>query len=226
MKAIFKTNRIITTIILINLVAGITYGQGLLIEGAANLVKSITQKEEVSEFTFSQANYTMEIEKSTSKLTSIRNAMLNKDSNRDSNSAIVLKSFKVTNLDVSLENELNTETWMTESFSENIETNIVLEEWMTISLTENLETSIETEEWMQTSFTEDMEEALITETWMTEGLYNNLEAEVELEDWMTESFVSESLEKEIEIEEWMTTPFVEEVEAPLMAEAWMSIPLI
>ncbi len=238
MKATFKTNatrRTVTTLIMLAMVAGFVYGQGILAEGAAKLFRSIQNKRTGTEFSVVHANYNPadDTKVGNFRLTSLRN-VINSDQEADFSNAfissekyntVVLRSFKVSNIDIAYENELKAEDWMRVSFDDNLETAVFTEEWMTEPFSENLEGRIEMEDWMAIPFSGSFEEDITAEEWMNQGFYNTFEAEVTVENWMTEPFIK-FLETEIEVEDWMTTPLFEEKEEAIVVENWMTQPFV
>jgi hypothetical protein len=67
------------------------------------------------------------------------------------------------------------------SYEENME----VEEWMTVPFDALVEENIEIENWMTTPFESSLEESVTVENWMTSPFESSLEDEIEIENWMT-----------------------------------------
>lgn len=216
------------------LTAGSINAQGLLIEGAAKLIKSV--KHELPEngriFQHAKFNPSMEdnnISVSFASISESQNVVRKSFRNefgRSSNriDSRIMQSFTVDNVNIIYEGELHSEEWMTESFAENLETVPVVEGWMTESFAENLEPTPSLEDWMKEPFSENLESVIEAEDWMTVSFADNLESAIVTEEWMTESLY-EGFEPGLEVENWMLVPLTingAQEESPLAAEGWMS----
>ncbi len=229
-----RTHRVLTTTMVMLTMAVVTgYGQGMLIEGAAKLFNSFRGTENTPVFVAIQANYepAVEAEGNSFRLNTLVNIFdenqdeLNKTAfyHEEFNTEVVL-NFQISSLEVAFENEISTESWMTESFSNELEVSEAVEPWMTESLYNEIEAGVEVEEWMTTPLQEfAFEEELETENWMTEPLV--YEQEIKTEEWMLERFESATSETEIVVEDWMTTPLYASSEGSLEVEGWMTQPL-
>jgi hypothetical protein len=236
-----RTHRVLTTMLILTMVAATSYGQGMLIEGAAKLFNSLRKTEKTMEFAAVQANYipTIEAEGDSFRLNTRVSIF---DRNRNELSEEVILSFHINNLEMAYENEISTESWMTETFSNELEVAgavepwmtetfsaelevaEAVEPWMTESLYSELEAGVEVEEWMTTPLQDfAFEEELETENWMSEPLV--YEQEIATEDWMLERFESGTSETELVVEDWMTTPVYASTEGSLEVEGWMEQPL-
>jgi hypothetical protein len=236
-----RTRRVLTTMVLLSMVVATSYGQGLLIEGAAKLFNSLRKIETTPEFVAIHANFIPAIE---AEGDSFRLNTMVSISDRNSNklNETVISSFHISNLEMSYENEISTESWMTETFSSELEvaetvepwmtetfsneleTAETVESWMTESLYNELEAGVEVEEWMTTPLQEfAFEEELETESWMTEPLV--YEQEITAEEWMLERFESGTSETDLLVEDWMTTPVYASTEGVIEVEGWMAQPL-
>ncbi|MEX0988348.1 MAG: hypothetical protein WD052_12800 [Bacteroidales bacterium] len=231
------SNRIITSIIVLTMVTATGYAQGLLIEGITNLFNSFRNAENNEEFVVITADYKhadaqknyhnafqttvsfgQHIAKEMNEVTLFVDTQIN---------PVVVRRFSVNAIELSYENQLETEPWMTESFSNELETIPEVENWMTESLSVNLEEDVVVEDWMTTSFGQNFEEKLNSESWMTESFYQGIEAEMEVEEWMTEPLISNMDEEELQVEEWMTEPvYSGSDEDELILENWMTKLLI
>ena len=254
MKTMIETNRthrVLTTMVILTMVALTGYGQGMLIEGAAKLFNSFRNTENTPEFVAIQANFipAVESEGDSFRLNTLVSIFDRSRSglnetvifNEEFNTEVVV-SFQITSLEMAYENEISTESWMTETFSNDLEAAEAaepwmtetfsndleaaeaVEPWMTETLYNELEAGVEVEEWMTTPLQEfAFEEELETENWMTEPLV--YEQEIKTEEWMLDMFESETSETEIEVEEWMTTPVYASTEGVVEVEGWMEQPL-
>lgn len=210
MKAMIETNRtgrILTTVMILTMAAAVGYGQGLLAEGAMKLINSLTNKHTAEQSIFHQAGYT---------------SQANTAVDREFSPAVV-RSFSVEDVDITFEKQVNTETWMTESFAENVEEGVTVEAWMTSPIAESLETPLDVEAWMTTPMTENLEAAVTVEGWMTTPLNTNPEGSISAEAWMTTPLYA-SIETAPEVESWMTAPFLENgvSEESVQLEEWMT----
>ena len=183
-----RTGRILTTLVILTITAAIGYGQGLLAEGAMKIFNSLSDRITHDNSLFHQAVYKEEASASQNRVIYPR----------------VIKSLNVDDVEISFENELKAEDWMTESFAENVEPGVHVEEWMTIPVSNSLETPVYVEDWMTTPISENLEIASAPEAWMTTPLYESIETAPELESWMTTPLLQTS-EEEIQVEDWMTT---------------------
>jgi hypothetical protein len=234
------------------LIFTMSYGQGLLAEGATKLLKSLftTDAEPTTIVINADFRIDEEINGDSFKLNEILNSFNIDEEVFDvccettEFSPLVIKSFTIQSVNVVYENELETENWMTESFVNEIDEVSNVEDWMTESFSTDLETDIITEDWMTELLEESYESDVTSEEWMTTSFYDEIEAPVELENWMTlplseiieevpvetedwmfETFTFASTESEIKVENWMTTPFYTSSEELLAVEEWMTQPI-
>ena len=195
--------------VMLTMVAVAGYGQGLLFEGAAKLFNSLRESKTGSVSLYINANYIPAADAEGDSFRFHTVQFLNRDSEAIESDleigAEVLFSFYVNNLEVSYENELRAESWMTEPFSNELEASDAVESWMTEPFSNELEVSDAVELWMTEPFSNELEAAEAIEPWMTEMLYEELEAGAEVESWMTIP-VYASAEGAIELEDWMSTP--------------------
>ena len=222
-----RTKKGLTTLIVLTMATTIGFGQGMLVEGAARILETVLGNFKEAETTVSFAGYEQAekagmIEMNFERLSGMVEQEIENSVN---NEVDVIMSFNVNNVEVSFENALETEAWMTESFTNKIETTVTVESWMTESFSNELEAEVEVENWMTESLSNELEAEMTVESWMTESFSNELEAEVEVENWMTES-LSNELEAEVEVENWMTESFSNELEAEVEVENWMTRPLV
>lgn len=200
MKAKIETkrkSRVLTTVIVLTLATTMVSAQGFLAEGAVKLFDALIKKDRVENNVFSYTGYATDASSG------------NTAYHASDATPVVLESFSVSNVEVVFEEELATETWMTEPISKSFESSNV-EAWMTHSFAEELEPNVELEAWMTQPFVD-----------------ADYEAELEVEEWMTNPLLDASNETEIEVEDWMTQPLVETaVEEELVVETWMTVPLL
>ncbi len=206
MIATNRTQKAVTMMMILTMSFTMGYGQGMLIEGASKLFQSLKQKETASEFMVITADFSVDAaeEKDSFNINAVLNVLDRKQQQSDNNT--VIASFTVKNIDVTYEAELETESWMETSLTEEIETVPALESWMTESLTN------------------DVEVAPAVESWMTESLVSDHEGSIEVESWMTTP-LGENFEANIVTEEWMTTPLYASQESAITLESWMTQPL-
>ncbi len=209
MKSTNRTNRVLTTVMILTMAAATGYAQGLLAEGAMKLFDALTNKNTTEQSIFHQAKYA---------------GQAKEVAEREFNAEVV-RSFNVEAVDITFEKEVTTESWMTESFSGNGEAGVSVEEWMTAPISASLETPVTAEAWMTVPMSADLEAPVTVEAWMTAPMGDNLEAPVVLEAWMTAP-ISEELEADISAEGWMSTPLYASVENAPEVEDWMTTPLL
>ena len=177
MKTMINTNtakRMLTSIMAITLFTTVSLAQGILLEGLTHAFKSIvSEKSEEEIFTTASFSQTNAHEAETTSLFS-RKAEAN-------NGVDVIRSFNVANFDLTMEEQVQTESWMTEEMLPANEEYVEVENWMTSNLLS--EDILETEEWMTSSLLE--EDALETEEWMFAPIIT--EEPIETEDWMTKA---------------------------------------
>jgi hypothetical protein len=225
MKTMIETNRthrVLTTMVMLTMAAATSYGQGMLIEGAAKLFNSLRKTEITPEFVAVHANFIPgdEAEGDSFRLNTLTG---NFDRNLENMNESVILSFHISNLEMAYENEISTESWMTESFSNELEIAGAVEPWMTETFSNELEVAETVEPWMTENLYNDLEAGVEVEEWMTTPLREfALEEELETENWMTEPLV---YEQEIKTEEWMTTPVYASTEGIVEVEEWMEQPL-
>ena len=80
------------------------------------------------------------------------------------------RTITISAIEVNYEAELETEDWMSTSFSESFERELSIENWMTQPLSGSLEPELETEDWMIAPFNASLEDELAVEDWMTRSL--------------------------------------------------------
>ncbi len=210
MKAIKRTNRtnrVLTAVMILTMATATGYAQGLLAEGAMKLFDALTNDNTPEQPIFHQAKYA---------------GKSNEVADREFNAEVV-RSFRVEAVDITFEKEVNTETWMTESFTGNLEADVAVEEWMTAPISATLETPVTTEEWMTVPMRADLETPVALEEWMTVPMSEDLESEMATEEWMTTPLYA-SVEASTEVENWMTVPLLNAgtSEEPVQLESWMT----
>ena len=214
--------------VMLTMVAVAGYGQGLLFEGAAKLFNSLRESKTGSVSLYINANYIPAADAEGDSFRFHTVQFLNRDSEAIESDleigAEVLFSFYVNNLEVSYENELRAESWMTEPFSNELEASDAVESWMTEPFSNELEVSDAVELWMTEPFSNELEVSDAVELWMTEPFSNELEVSDAVELWMTE-MLYEELEAGAEVESWMTIPVYASAEGAIELEDWMSTPL-
>ena len=210
-----RTNRVAIAITIFMMTFSAANGQGKLIEGAVKLFESAKEKIAQPETTIVNAAYYC----SGDAALEVTNAGVS--TTAKNYSPVVTSSFTVSNLDVSYEAELETETWMTESFTSEIETAPAVESWMTEELTADLEMGVEFEQWMTAPLTGSFESPVATEEWMTAPLTESFEKPVSTEEWMTTP-LSGNVEATVETESWMTTPMYASIKQVPEVESWMT----
>lgn len=221
-----RTHKVASMMAIMMVTFTVGYGQGMLLEGASKLFRSVMQKEANTEFTTFNANLitVAEEEKDSFRINAVLNLF---DINRqDEAHNTVIASFSVKNIDVAYEAELETESWMETPFSEQIETVPAVEDWMTTSFASEIEAAPSVEDWMTTSFSNNLEGAVEVESWMTAPLAEQFEGAIVTEEWMTTPLTA-NIENEVATENWMTQPLYENqsMEQSLDTEAWMTQPL-
>lgn len=210
MKAIKNINRISKVFTLVGFFSFITlytYGQGLLIESAAKLFSNNKTEQYNIETPVSFATYAIESDAKNDSfsLRSIADLFASRENGNDNrnNSPVVLQSFKVSDVNIFIEKEIETERWMKKSF------------------TNEFENELTTEAWMNESISESFEEYLAYENWMSELIYDiALEGDVEVEEWMTTAFEMNN-ESELVVENWMEAPLSNSFEEEIELEKWM-----
>ena len=207
MKSTNRTNRILTTVMILTMAAATGYAQGLLAEGAMKLFDALTNNNTTEQSIFHQAKYA---------------GQAKEVAEREFNTQVV-KSFNVEAVDITFEKEVNTETWMTESLSGNGEAGVAVEEWMTAPISKDLETAVTVEAWMTAPISASLETPVAVEAWMTAPISEQLEAEISAEEWMTTPLYA-SVESAPEVEDWMTAPLMNTgtSEEPVHLESWMT----
>ena len=210
MKAMTENNRrsrVLTTVAILTMATAIGYGQGLLAEGAAKLFNALTSNNSNEQSLFHQVGYA---------------GQASRHAEREFSPEVV-RSFNVEAVEITFEQEVTSEDWMTESFADNVETGVTVETWMTSPISESLETPVEVETWMTTPMNQDLEAAVAVETWMTTPLSEGLEAAAVTENWMANPLYA-SIETAPEVEDWMTTPLAGNglAEEAIHLEAWMT----
>jgi len=210
MKAMTENNRrsrVLTTVAILTMATAIGYGQGLLAEGAAKLFNALTSNNSNEQSLFHQVGYA---------------GQASRHAEREFSPEVV-RSFNVEAVEITFEQEVTSEDWMTESFADNVETGVTVETWMTSPISESLETPVEVETWMTTPMNQDLEAAVAVETWMTTPLSEGLEAAAVTENWMANPLY-DSIETAPEVEDWMTTPLAGNglAEEAIHLEAWMT----
>ncbi len=219
MKTMIETKRIrkvSIAMLFLTMIMSTGYGQGILLEGAAKLFNSLMNNKGVPEYAVFPTNYmpTIETKENYFRLNTL--ASFSKNSHKDllegtnyneEFSPNVVASFTVSHIEIVNENEIVTESWMTEPFSNELEAGQTVESWMT------------------EPFSNEVEAGQAVESWMTEPFNNELEAGQTIEPWMTNEFYKE-IEPAIEVEDWMITPVYYAVEESLEIEEWMAQPLI
>jgi hypothetical protein len=223
-----RTSKVMVTIVMLTMVAVAGYGQGLLIEGAARLFNSLRESKAESVSLYINANYIPSADAEGDSFRFNTAQFLDMDSEAiDLDLEIgaeILFSFYVNNLEVSYENELLAESWMTEPFSNEMEAAETVESWMTEPFNNEMEAAETVESWMTEPFSNEMEAAETVESWMAEPFSNEMEAAETVESWMTEPFSNE-LEAAEAIEPWMTQVLFEEEESDVEVESWMTVPV-
>lgn len=218
MKAMITSKtkyRVLVTLFLLTMIFSANYAQGFITNKVVKLFDSLINMPEIEQAgTIILTDYNpSETEMNTKNfsLNSIINSFnrddkrLEENSSADESLTLIIKSFRVNDLDVSYENDLVTENWMTEPFQSDLEAAPLVEEWMTESFSDNFEANIVKEEWMTELFSNDMESSIELESWMVEPLYSgNYEQEIYTENWMLETFQFQAEEEALEVEEWMT----------------------
>lgn len=172
MKAMIENNRssrILTTVMILTMTTAIGYGQGLLAEGAAKLFNALTTKNTSEQTMFHTVAYS---------------GQAGRNAEREFSPEVV-RSFSVEAVEITFEQEVKSEDWMTESFADNVEEGIEVEAWMTSPISESLEMPVSVETWMTTPITEDLEAPVTVEEWMTAPLTEDLDTPVNVEAWMT-----------------------------------------
>ncbi|MEX0987408.1 MAG: hypothetical protein WD052_08025 [Bacteroidales bacterium] len=144
--------RIFTSLIILASVAGKGYSQGKMADGAWKFLQIFKTDRTQSYSPFMDVAYSFYPAKSNPTGDVV---------------PTVLKSISVENIILIVEENMETEPWMTEKFSAHMETPLEVESWMTIPLDETVE------------------EEIIMESWMKAPIYNTLEPELEVEPWMT-----------------------------------------
>ncbi|MDF1572847.1 MAG: hypothetical protein P1P82_14660 [Bacteroidales bacterium] len=210
MKAMIENNRssrVLTTGLILTMATAIGYGQGLLAEGAAKLFNALTNNNTNEQSMIHRITYAGQASRNAEREFSPK----------------VVRSFNVEAVNITFEQEVKSEDWMTESFAGNVEAGVEVETWMTTPISESIETPVSVETWMTTPMNQDLEEAVTVEEWMTVPMNENLEAAPVTEEWMTTPLYT-SVETAPEVENWMTTPLVgnEASEEPVQLEAWMT----
>jgi len=184
-----STSKVMVTMVMLTMVAVAGYGQGLLIEGAARLFNSLRESKAESVSLYINANYIPSADKEGDNFRFNTAQFLDLDSEAiDSDLEIgaeILFSFYVNNLEVSYENELLAESWMTEPFSNEMEAAENVESWMTEPFSNELEAAEGIEPWMTQVLFEEEESDVEVESWMTVPVYAFAEGAIEFEDWMT-----------------------------------------
>lgn len=211
MKAMTENNRssrVLTAVMILTMTAAVGYGQGLLAEGAAKLFNALTSKNKSEQTIFHNVAYSGQADWNAEREFSPE----------------VLRSFNVEAVEITFEQEVKSEEWMTESFTDNVEAGVTVEAWMNELFADNVETEVAVEEWMTAPISESLEMPVSVEDWMTTPMTQNLESPVTVEDWMTTP-MSQNLETNPATEEWMTTPLYTEVETAPEVESWMTTPL-
>jgi len=211
MKAMTENNRrsrVLTTVAILTMATAIGYGQGLLAEGAAKLFNALTSNNSNEQSLFHQVGYA---------------GQASRHAEREFSPEVV-RSFNVEAVEITFEQEVTSEDWMTESFADNVETGVTVETWMTSPISESLETPVEVETWMTSPISESLETPVEVETWMTTPMNQDLEAAVAVETWMTTP-LSEGLEAAAVTENWMANPLYASIETAPEVEDWMTTPL-
>lgn len=205
MKAnrITNNSRILTTIGLLIFAISVGYGQGRLAEGAMKLFKVNKPTIELDAPAFIFVNHTTENKGNFNLKNFVRDAFTVEVKVEESAEVSIDRTIHVSAVDISFENEIQTEKWMTTPLESNLETGIEVESWMTKSLNESVESNLEVENWMTETFSGSVETELTTESWMTQPMSKSLESTIEVENWMTTSF-TEEYEEELTTEDWMT----------------------
>ena len=120
-------------------------------------------------------------------------------------SPAISKTIFVSSADISYEENMEVEEWMTSTFENNVENSVEIEAWMTAPFDALIEEDIKVENWMNDPFSAGLESNVDVEEWMTIPFESSLEENITVENWMSSPFES-SLEDDIEIESWMTNP--------------------
>ncbi len=233
MKALIntqKSKKTLLTVMIIVLVSTVSFGQGILVEGAGQLLKSLlAKKQQTSIFVLAKGYEETRVDINMPVLYDLAERMngfaVTADFEESKDFApVVLKSIEVNDVYVSFENNLDTENWMTESFADQMEAEIATESWMKESFSNQMEADVVAESWMTESFAGQMEAEIEVESWMTSPLAESLEPKLETENWMLDDF-SKNIEAPVEVENWMTTPFeAGNSENELTVEDWMVEP--
>ena len=212
-SALIKTTQIKRTLLTVTaliLIGSTSFGQGLLIEGAGNLIKSLlTKTEETSVFVLANGYEEAKVNVNLTAFSDFTNKVSTTLGFDSSEKQIdftpeIIESIVVSDVYVSFENNVSTESWMTESFTNQMETQVKTESWMTESFSTQMEADVETESWMIESFSTQMEADVETESWMSDSFTEKIESPLTVQSWMTSSFYDGDLEKELEVEDWMT----------------------
>ncbi len=151
-----ESKRGVSIIIFLVLFTALGFGQGLLAEGAIKAFNSLKDHGPKDRPVFYYAKY--------SKL---GNDFAN--ASYENFEPVVVKSISVNSVEIVYEQELTSERWMTESFSDALETSDV-ESWMNEPFYKGFEPELEVEQWMSSPFyenNESPEEELTVESWMT-----------------------------------------------------------
>lgn len=195
-------SKVLVTIVFLTMASTAGYGQGLLIEKAAKLFNNAFNPKSESALQFSNANYVPVVGDSYDfNMVNLFDPGMKEIEVSEGFEADILISFHANSVDVSFEDKLYTESWMTEQFINELDENVVVEPWMTEELYEELET-------------------VEVESWMTEPLVN--EKGLETEGWMLKEFKSSVKENGITVEDWMTNPLYTSVKGSGEVEGWMT----
>jgi hypothetical protein len=167
-----RTRRVLTTVVMLTMIFSMSQGQGLLVENASKLFKSLI-KSDVEQTTIVLTDYTVEHNSRMNGFINLFNsnnglAEVNVTS-KDFTPSVVM-SFTVKSVNVDLDEELVTENWMSESLCNEIETPTVVEDWMIDPLYEDMEASVEVEDWMTAPLYTSMEDEIVVEDWMIQLL--------------------------------------------------------